>query len=243
MRAPSAADVIAMWEQGASQGAIERPLAVLARLSGEPRETLAALCLGERDARLFALHAHLFGPRVEAFAECPHCGERLEYAIAADELLQQPQPQTDPSGPTLDLDDATVRLRRLDTADLAAATACIGVDEARRLLARRCIVAASREEAAVPVGDLTEAAVERIADCLAAADPQADLSIDLMCPSCAHRWTVAFRIERFLWGRLAALATRLLREVDVLARAYGWSEHEILSLSATRRALYLEMAS
>jgi len=241
MRAPSAADVIAMWEQGASQGPIEWPLAVLARATGEPRETLAALCIGERDARLFALHAHLFGPRVDAFAECPRCGERLEYALAAADLMQA-QP-ADASGLTLGLDDMSMQLRRLDSADLAAAAACADVDEARRLFAQRCVMQASRDGAAVPVGELTDMAIERIAACLAAADPQADLSIELTCPRCAHRWTVAFQIERFLWSKLTALATRLLREVDVLARGYGWSEHEILSLSATRRALYLEMAS
>jgi hypothetical protein len=31
-----------------------------------------------------------------------------------------------------------------------------------------------------------------------------------------------------------------LREIDVIARAYGWSEREILGLSARRRQSYLE---
>ena len=38
-----------------------------------------------------------------------------------------------------------------------------------------------------------------------------------------------------------AWAKRTLREVHTLASAYGWSEREILSMSAVRRALYLEM--
>ncbi|HUD55174.1 MAG TPA: hypothetical protein VMR02_08095 [Terracidiphilus sp.] len=41
--------------------------------------------------------------------------------------------------------------------------------------------------------------------------------------------------------QIEARARRLLYEVHTLAAAYGWSEREILSLSAPRRALYLEM--
>jgi len=36
-------------------------------------------------------------------------------------------------------------------------------------------------------------------------------------------------------------AQRILADVNVLARAYGWSEREILSLSPTRRRHYLEL--
>ena len=35
-------------------------------------------------------------------------------------------------------------------------------------------------------------------------------------------------------GRAAAQAERLLLEVDALARAYGWTEPEVLALSAPR---------
>jgi hypothetical protein len=35
----------------------------------------------------------------------------------------------------------------------------------------------------------------------------------------------------------------LLREIEALARAYGWSEREILDLSPQRRHTYLELVS
>ena len=38
-----------------------------------------------------------------------------------------------------------------------------------------------------------------------------------------------------------ARARRLLREVDVLARAYGWTEADVLALSEQRRTAYLEI--
>jgi len=37
---------------------------------------------------------------------------------------------------------------------------------------------------------------------------------------------------------LSARARRLLRDVHELARAYGWSERDILELSLTRRLAY-----
>jgi hypothetical protein len=51
-----------------------------------------------------------------------------------------------------------------------------------------------------------------------------------------------FEIGTFLWTELAAQAKRLLREIAALARVFGWSEAEVLSLSATRRQIYLELA-
>jgi hypothetical protein len=76
---------------------------------------------------------------------------------------------------------------------------------------------------------------------MAASDPVAEVLLDLRCPLCAHSWQALFDIASFLWMEISAHARRLLREVDALARAYGWGEAEILGLSATRRQAYLEL--
>ena len=57
----------------------------------------------------------------------------------------------------------------------------------------------------------------------------------------AHEWELLFDIAEFFWTEISAQAQRLLREIDALARAYGWTEHEILSLPAQRRQTYLEL--
>mgnify|MGYP001788484044 CR=1 FL=1 len=38
-------------------------------------------------------------------------------------------------------------------------------------------------------------------------------------------------------------AERVLLDVDALARCYGWTESEVLRLSPTRRAAYLQLAA
>jgi len=54
---------------------------------------------------------------------------------------------------------------------------------------------------------------------------------------------VMFDIVSFFWSEICVQAKRLLREVHILARAYGWREADILSMSAARRQLYLEMVT
>jgi hypothetical protein len=46
-----------------------------------------------------------------------------------------------------------------------------------------------------------------------------------------------------LWLEITARSQRLILEVHQLARTYGWTEAEILNLSAARRALYLKMVT
>jgi hypothetical protein len=47
-------------------------------------------------------------------------------------------------------------------------------------------------------------------------------------------------VAAFVWEEIEACAARLLDDVHVLARAYGWSERAILALPEMRRAAYLE---
>jgi hypothetical protein len=112
---------------------------------------------------------------------------------------------------------------------------------ARRLLAERCVVQATREGSVLPAPQLTDSAVDHIASHLSDADPQAEVLIDLTCATCSHAWQVILEIESFLWIKINAVAKRLLRDVHTLAREYGWSEHQVLSLSTRRRQAYLEM--
>jgi hypothetical protein len=74
-------------------------------------------------------------------------------------------------------------------------------------------------------------------------DPQANILLDLTCPACQERWQLGFDIGLFIWDKIENQAHRLLREVHTLARAYAWSETDILALSAARRQFYLEMVS
>jgi len=65
--------------------------------------------------------------------------------------------------------------------------------------------------------------------------------LDLACPSCGHLGQAIFDISAIFWAEISAQARRLLREIHLLASAYGWREADILAMSARRRQAYLEM--
>ena len=50
-------------------------------------------------------------------------------------------------------------------------------------------------------------------------------------------------IGDMLWQKVRAAAERVLLDIDVLARAYGWTEREVLRLNPLRRAAYLQMVT
>jgi hypothetical protein len=244
MRALSASEMIAIWERGAAQHPVDRALTLLEACCGEPRERLAQASIGQRDALLLLIHQQLFGDVLQAFAECPQCRERLEYSLSTREIATRSSQSGGIANEShLSFIDGgmQVQLRLPNSFDLGAVAACTDIATARRLLAERCVIELIRERRAVPVSELTDSAVDQIAAHLANADPQADVVIDLTCAACRHAWQVILEIESFLWIKISALAKRLLRDVHALARAYGWSEQEILSLSPLRRHAYLEM--
>jgi hypothetical protein len=240
MRSLSASELVEVWERGLGQHPVERALTLLIRCGTDTREQLAALSIGRRDLRLLQVYECLFGPTIEAFAECPACEERLEYSLAIGELMVQPVPE-EVAELTLVATEVSLRLRLPNSSDLRAVIPCADIAAARQILLERCILEASKGGKAVPVETLPEQVVQTIAARLAGADPQAEMLVELCCAGCRHRWQVILDIEYFLWAKISALAKRLLREVHALARAYGWCESDILRLSALRRQSYLEL--
>lgn len=87
-----------------------------------------------------------------------------------------------------------------------------------------------------------DAFLERAEAALEAADPGMDLRFSLACAECGATMERPFDAVAFFWREIEALERRLVAEVAALARAYGWSEAEILSMTPRRRALYLAEA-
>ncbi len=242
MRALTGADIVRIWEVGSQQHPLDRALTILATgLPGISRDDLAALSIGQRDGLLLALREQTFGPRMAAQARCPACDKLAEFSLetAAIRLPPGAEPAAQEQVTT---DDGYELLFRLPNSwDLAAIVGCADVDEARQVLAQRCVIDARHGGAEVPVAALPEPLLGTLAAQMAGRDRQADIDLELCCPECGHIWSMVFDIAAYLWAEISAQARRLLREVHVLARAYGWREVDILSMSATRRQFYLEM--
>lgn len=238
------ASLLAAWEAGSSLSPIHRGLGLLAAAWPETSvNDWAHASVGARDRGLLALREKLFGAKFEALAACPNCADRVEIEFTAEEIrarmLTLPESAQDRM---LRISEGSyeVEFRLPTSADLLEITKPAATG-ARETLLVRCVHLARREGLPVEASALPDFVVQAVSNEMAIADPEADLQVAIACPACQHRWSIAFDILPFLWSELEEWARRLLREVHALASAYGWSEREILELSARRRRSYLEV--
>jgi hypothetical protein len=238
----SAHDILHIWEQGQRQHPVDQALTMLAVACPElALEHLADLPIGQRDAHLLDLWAQTFGATLYGAGTCPQCAERLEFPVLVVDI-RLPVP---PEAQSLELTtaDLTVHFRLPNSADLAAIAAYTDAVVARDLLAQRCVVHASRAGGDISYSELPSEAITNLAGCMLQCDPQAEILLNLQCPACGHGWQLLLDMTVLLWSAICTQAQRLLRDVHTLARAYGWWEADILSLSATRRQFYLDMVT
>ena len=81
MQVPSEAQLLALWEQGLRRHPVDRALLLCAWARPEvPGPRLAELPLGAINAALLRLREACFGARIDAYVDCPRCGERLSLA-------------------------------------------------------------------------------------------------------------------------------------------------------------------
>lgn len=232
-----AASLLMAWEDGATQVPVRRALALLgAAWPGASTDRWAALPIGRRDERLLVLQDVLFGPQVEAVAGCPACAEQVELSFRTDDV-RVPSPA--PGEVMVGAGRYQVHSRLPTSADLlelaeADAPSSTG-------LLQRCVQKAQRDGATVDPAALPDEVVAAVAAGLASADPQADVNVELTCPACGHAWSAVFDIASYLWNEVDDWARRLISEIHVLASTYGWSEDDILAMSARRRRMYVEM--
>ncbi len=242
VESPSAAALLAAWEQGSDQPPTVQALVLLAAAQPDlAPATLRALPIGRRDSALLALRTRLFAGRVDALTACPRCAAPLDLIFDVADI--QVPPVGAPEPVTVEYGPYAVTVRLPDSSDLAALAGASSAEAARALLLTRCVLRAQRDGVDLPPAALPAQVADALEAALAAADPQADVQLDLTCAACDHHWQAAFDIVRFLWAEIHAWAGRLLRDVHTLASAYGWSEEAILALSPRRRQHYLELVS
>jgi hypothetical protein len=228
----NAAGLLLIWEHGRPALPAERALLLLEAFG--PSLASSTWTIGQRDAALFELRRDLFGDTLECMTRCSACRETLELELHTDELLAL---RGEHEGSLLELEIEGRRITvRLPTQADVLAVGRRGEDGVALL--ERCVLDASD---GANVATMSPETIDSISAAIAEADPLADLELAVACPACGERWIATFDIASFLWAELESWAHRTLREVHALAAAYGWSETEILSLSAARRAAYIEL--
>jgi hypothetical protein len=232
------ATVLELWEAGLGRSPAARADLLLssAVADGDDRrhEDVAGWPVGRRDRTLLE-HYCPSGAALEAVADCPSCGSALDVAVDTRALVAGST-----TGPVaVEVGDHRVVVRAVTVGDLRALPAGAGPEAARSALLERCVVRATRGGNDVPPAELPAPVVERVEAALDDLDPTGDVVLVLTCDDCGESWAESLDPVRFAWAALESSARRLATEVHTLARAYGWSEQDILGLSAFRRHLYL----
>lgn len=249
-----AAQLLDVWEQGLDCGPAARALGLLAAAvpDTDPAE-LAVWPLGRRDTALLRWRTELFGPELDALTQCPSCGEDVELSFPAASLQGPSSAASARAGrPTGEVSvqrggyDLTLRavtsddLLGLGTMDVDAGSASEAFET---VLLRRCITSATAGGASVAPESLPADVLATLGGDLAGADPAATTELALECPACGQAWAAPFHIATYLWAELHHWAGRMLLDIHALARAYGWSEADILAMPPRRRQAYLELVA
>lgn len=226
----TSATVLDLWEAGLSMTPAARGVLLLQAAGESDVEGWPA---GARDLAL--LRRYCAARPLEAVADCLECGTTLEIELDARELGAPAA-----TGQVTVEHDGYVAVVRPPTAgDLASLPPDADVESLRVSLLQRCLVEAGHHETPVSAADLPPELVDAIDDALDQADPAADIRLALTCTECGAAFTGPLDPVSFAWSSVEASARLLATDVHTLARAYGWSEPEILVLSPFRRHLYL----
>lgn len=246
MRPLDATELLNAWEQGLNQPILQRTLILILiacpELDSEAAENMS---IGARDARLLQLREWIFGTRLLNIAQCPQCGERVEWEGSTRDLRIQTIDDELAEDFTLEVDNYRLHFRLPTSKDIVAVMAEKQSDgnTGTMALVKRCVISAYQAGETCNLADLPQGVFDALSRQIQKLDPQAEILTALTCPACSHPWEVLFDIASFLWTEINNWAERTLRSVDRLASAYGWTEREILRLSPVRRQLYLGMVN
>ena len=233
MKTPDPTALLSAWERGAAGTPAQRALLLLAAAQPQAApEALARLSIGHRDACLLALRESLFGGHVDGLSHCPRCGEAIQIDFDIGDI-RMPHGE---GGVPFDVEDdgRVLRVRLPDSNDLLDLDGARDPAAARRQLLSCCLLDGLPDA-------LPDAALQAIDERLAALDAQAEVLLEIGCPGCGHVAHAPFEIEAYMWAELDTWARERLRQVHLIAHAYGWPEAAILSMSDARRRAYLAL--
>jgi hypothetical protein len=240
MEALTPRQILDLWADYAGAHPIDRTLAsIAAALPPEQAPLLADLPLGARERLAMSVRISTFGDDWEGIAVCPACRTAHEIAPPVQALFAAAAP-SEPS--LVRSGDYEVQVRAVTSRDQAAvASSTSSAEQGARLLLERCIVLARDPSGPVAASQLPPSVVSDAEERVAALDPGAEALLQLTCSECGTAWDVVFDAGEFLWREIATFAQRLLRQVHVLASAYGWRETDVLNLHPRQREAYLEL--
>jgi hypothetical protein len=221
--------VLDLWERAVGLDHWRRDDALLAFGQEPPRG------LGARNAALLAIRNALFDRAWPLQSRCPACATQCEFQIDSQTLAEELNSFEVAESATFEWAGLPITARPPTADDLRAISLQADTGSAVRVLLQRCL------SGDLALAEADDAAVEELGRRLERLDPGAAVGFAIRCPACNHEWSAMVDVGEALWNELQRAAERSLVEIDTLARAYGWTEQEVMRLSPTRRAAYLQL--
>lgn len=229
----NAETLIDLAERATQLSAAQWSLALLqAAFPQAARDDLLVLPVGSRDRLIIAARALLVAAPLRSEPECTDCGARFELTLMPEDLGLGPTANpVDPGARAVRIDGRELTLRPVCLADLLAIETISDIPRAAQLLAER-----------VCNGEVSGLSAELLESALEDLDPAADIWLNTQCLDCGAEQTLAFDPVHYTAQELRRCAQQILRDVVDIARAFHWSEGEILALPDSRRAYYVAQA-
>lgn len=233
MHLPSESELLQLWEKGEARHPIDRALLLCSVARPDlTAEALVGLPLGCINGQLLRLRAALFGESVLLQARCEACRETLELPVMVEEFLAQVA-ELEVAGP---ISCQGFWFRQPTSRDLAAVVGLLDAEAAAVQVLESCWIDR-------PDGEkVTKTLLAAVDALLEAVDPLADPQLVVNCPVCDRQMAVTFDPGQLLWEEVGEQVRQFMVQVHVLAKAYGWTESDVLELSPRRRRMYLQLA-
>jgi len=228
--------LLAAWDAASAAPDVAKGCAVLAAAEVIDRDAAFDLPLGLLGELALRCHIEMNGVELDGMAACPACLSGLEISLALDALLPAAGPNPPPTRDVV-LTGRRVTARAPTVRDLLAAAAA---SDPRSVIVGRCVREAGG--APVDVSGLDDADLEPLDAALEDLTGAGLATLRAACPGCGAEVVSVLDPGALLWDRVRLAAPALLRDVAVLARAFGWRESDVLALPPSRRRAYLELA-
>lgn len=212
LREPCGRDELAV-DRIDTSGAIALLDSLLQNTSAANGFSASHLTASDRDALFAALYRICWSDFVSATVNCAACAERFDLDFSLSHLQKHLRQSR------VELDAKWTLPTGLD--ELLSVSA-LNQEAALIELAQRCGATNSVEIAELNV------ALENAA-------PILDVDLEVNCPECENPQKAHFDVQSFLLQRILGERELLLSEIHALAKSYGWSLAEILSLSRSTR--------
>ena len=214
-------------------------LALLSRLASWADEAVEAwdsLSVTDLDALLLLLRQMLVGDLLRTDVVCPAigCGKRFDVTFQIRDYLAQHQPR---------------QARGVEPAGEPGWFQCCGTPVSFRLprgadqvkIARQPRPERELMRLCIRPETLSARMLKRVESAMETLAPSLSHELAGTCPECGAEAALYFDVQQFVLLELRDQAAFLYEEVHLLARAYHWSQAEILALPRSRRVRYAEM--